>query len=127
MVQSRVSGPVFAGGVGEEYLGYLGSGGQPGEQAICPAGFRVGLAYVGKGKNTAGTGRQQIRRLTEPLVELTSHGPCDVGDDAVKYLPVFFILIHGQVEQMTQKSPALGRTEGHGVLDVSGAGVVLVV
>jgi len=123
--QCGMATPVLRRGVDEENLGQLASGGQPRQQSIRAAGFRVCLRRVVKGEQVFHAVLIRIGRLAKALVELAAPTTGNQGNEPVKDSPIPLVLVQAQIQEMAQESAALRATEAVGVLDMPSTRIAL--
>ena len=76
--------------------------------------------------NGKGIVGQRCRWLAETLVEIAATlAARDVDEHPVKDHALLLVLVEAEIEKLAQIAPALRRTEGIGVIDISGAGIAL--
>jgi hypothetical protein len=116
-----MAAPVLRRGVDEEHLGLLAAGGQPRQQPIRAAGFRVRLCRVVEGEQVFRTILIRVGRLSKPLIELAAPATGDKRNEPVKDGPVSLVLVQSQIQEVAQESTALRATKAVGVLDMPSA------
>src|SRR6266581_37110 len=98
---------------------------QTGYQPTGTARLRVGLLHVTIGKQIVWAATGLARRLSEAVVKLAVLATGDVWDQPIEDSTVLLILVQSQVQEVAQKSSALGDTEAVSILQVSSAGIAL--
>ena len=89
------------------------------ENSIALAGEKVGLCFVGKGKSIRGIVVMIVLagvpgRLGKAMVERSHPRSGHVRDDAIEYFLSVLILVETPIDELPQKSTALGNPESNG-------------